>query len=43
MKTFFKNYKKAIEQFKDQMKKSVNQFEKDLIAPTGILKKLGKQ
>ena len=33
LKNFFKQYKKAIDQFKDGVKKALVQFEKDIIAP----------
>ena len=33
LKNFFKQYKKAIDSFKDIIKKALVQFEKDIIAP----------
>jgi len=33
LKNFFKQYKKAVDQFKDSVKKALVQFEKDIIVP----------
>ena len=33
LRTFFKSYKKALDTFKDSLKKAVNQYDKDIIVP----------
>ena len=33
IRSFFKAYKKALDNFKDSLKKALNQYEKDIIVP----------